>query len=131
MKKLSKEEYFKKAKSIWEKYVPKNGQAKYVQGELLRAIEKLRDEAHRNGNVNFNKDCHVILISFLREKLCDQSLFNEPTIHQINIDLDRLLIHAKPYLEDDIYDRINDRIVDWHEKYQSTIIHERNPRLYC
>jgi hypothetical protein len=28
------------------------GLADTVQGELLRAVEKLRDEAQRNGNVN-------------------------------------------------------------------------------
>jgi hypothetical protein len=44
---VTKEEYFKKAKSIWQSYVPKSGQSEFVQGELLRAIEKLRDEAHK------------------------------------------------------------------------------------
>ena len=41
--------YFEEAKSIWQTYVPKSGQAETVQGELLRAVEKLRDEAIRNG----------------------------------------------------------------------------------
>jgi hypothetical protein len=131
MRKLSKSEYYHKAKTIWEKYVPKNGQAKYVQGELLRAIEKLRDEAHRNGNINFNKNCHVILIAYLREYLCDNSLFETSTLDQINSDLDRLLVYEQPYLDDDLFDRINHRIVDWHEKYQLNIVHKKNPKLYC
>ena len=57
-KTITSEEYLEKGKYIWQNFVPKSGQAETVQGELLRAIEKLRDEAHRNGNANFNKNCH-------------------------------------------------------------------------
>jgi len=37
--------YFEEAKFLWKTYVPKKGQSETVQGELIRAIEKLRDEA--------------------------------------------------------------------------------------
>jgi hypothetical protein len=60
--KMTPEEYLKIGQFIWESYVPKSGQAETVQGELLRSIEKLADEAQRNGNINFNPDCHGILI---------------------------------------------------------------------
>ena len=53
--KMTQEEYAATAKYIWQNFVPTSGQAEFVQGELLRAIEKLRDEAHRNGNGNFHK----------------------------------------------------------------------------
>ena len=42
--------YYKETKYLWNTYVPKKGQALTVQGELVRAVEKLRDEAQRNGN---------------------------------------------------------------------------------
>jgi hypothetical protein len=45
--------YFEEAQDIWKNFVPPSGQAATVQGELLRAIEKLRDEAMRNGNGNW------------------------------------------------------------------------------
>ena len=38
-----------------------SGQADTVQGELIRAVERLRDEAYRNGNVDWG-DGHVILV---------------------------------------------------------------------
>ncbi len=128
---MTEEEYFEKAKFIWQNYVPKSGQSEFVQGELLRAIEKLRDEAHRNGNINFNEKCHGILIRFLREKLSNKKVFDKKTIEQINEDLDRLSIEEQPYTWDDIFDRICDRVVDWNIFYGNEIKHEKNSELYC
>jgi hypothetical protein len=48
------------AKRIWKTCIPPSGKATTVQGELLRAVEKLRDEAQRNGNANWD-DGHAIL----------------------------------------------------------------------
>src|SRR4051812_35368862 len=87
-KKVTVDEYLQTGKYIWKTYVPKSGQAETVQGELLRAIEKLADEAQRNGNINFNEDCHVVFISFIRQHLNDEKIFDKSTIKQINQDLD-------------------------------------------
>lgn len=123
--------YFNKAKFIWQNFVPNSGQANTVQGEMLRAIEKLRDEAQRNGNINFNENCHSLLIAYLRKNLTDSTVFNDILISQISSDLDRLSESNHPYLEDDIYDRINDRIVDWFDKNPNGLPHHENPDLYC
>ena len=128
---MTQEEYLEKGKYIWQNFVPKSGQSEFVQGELVRAIEKLRDEAHRNGNGNFNEKCHGILIEFLRKKLNDTEVFDKKTIAQINNDLDRLNIEDQPYTDDDIYDRIGDRIVDWYLYFGDEIKHEKNSELYC
>lgn len=80
---MTQEEYLENGKYIWKNFVPKSGQAEFVQGELLRAIEKLRDEAQRNGNGNFNEKCHGILVSYLREKLSDNELFDNKTIKML------------------------------------------------
>jgi hypothetical protein len=42
-------------KRLWKELVPPEGQANTVQGELIRAVGKLKDEAFRNGNQNFGK----------------------------------------------------------------------------
>nr|WP_176573403.1 hypothetical protein [Nonomuraea pusilla] len=42
-------QYAEETRRIWKTYVPLRGQADTVQGELLRAVEKLRDEAQSNG----------------------------------------------------------------------------------
>lgn len=128
---VNKNDYFKTAKIIWQKLVPKSGQANTVQGELLRAIEKLRDEAQRNGNENFDKNCHGLLIEFLRKELTTKDVFEQMITDKLNEDLDRLSVKNNPYLEDDIYDRITDRIIDWYLKNPTQILHEKNDKLYC
>ncbi len=128
---VNNKDYFDTAKIIWQKLVPKSGQADTVQGELLRAIEKLRDEAQRNGNGNFNNNCHGILIKFLRQTLVDENVFEKATIIEINDDLDRLSKKNNPYTDDDIYDRITYRIVDWYLKNPTQIEHKKSDILYC
>ena len=39
---------------IWQEMVPEQGQSEWLQGELLRQIEKLRNEALGNGNINWD-----------------------------------------------------------------------------
>lgn len=119
------------AKKIWNELVPPIGQADTIQGELLRAIEKLRDEAQRNGNINFNKNCHGILIDYLRQNLVDENIFEKETTTEINADLDKLSKKNSPYTDDDIYDRITNRIVDWYLKNPKQIAHKKNDKLYC
>lgn len=123
--------YDEKAQFIWDNYVPKKGQAEFVVGELLRAIEKLRDEANRNGNINFNEKCHGILVDFLREILTDEKVFDSETILEINNELDLLSIEDEPQTGDEIYDWISDRIIDWNLVYVKPIKHNKNPELYC
>jgi hypothetical protein len=67
--------YETEARRIWQTYVPPRGQAETVQGELLRAVEKLRDEARRNGNCNWDEG-HEILTRFVRETLNASGLFD-------------------------------------------------------
>lgn len=128
---VNNKNYNETAKIIWQNLVPKAGQAATVQGELLRAIEKLRDEAQRNGNANFNENCHSLLIDFLRKELTSKNIFEKEVTDKINEDLNRLSIKNSPYTEDAIYDRITERVVDWYLKNPTQVLHERNDKLYC
>ena len=124
-------EYHQTAKFIWKTYVPKSGQAETVQGELLRAIEKLADEAQLNKNASFQKNCHGLLISFLRKHLANKKTFDGATVKQINEDLNTLLIKEEPYIEEDLYDRLRDRIIEWYLIHTTPIPHTKNPKLTC
>jgi hypothetical protein len=128
---LSSEEYFELAQLIWDEFVPKAGQAAVISGELLRAVEKLRDEAQRNANVNFHDGCHSKLIGYLRSKLNDANLFDLPLIKTINADLDRLEMSDQPYTDDDVYDRLSNRVVDWFLRYGGAEAHKKDPELQC
>ena len=120
--------YFKEAKYLWQNYVPKSGQADTVQGELVRAIEKLRDEAQRNGNINWDNG-HLILSNFVKETLVESKIFSEEIKQEITDDVISIQNFKQPRTEDEIYDRLTDRIVEWCLENKKPIPHEHNSAL--
>lgn len=66
--------HFAEAQRIWQAHVPARGPADSVQGELLRSVEQLRDEAQRNGNVNWGA-LHATMACFVRDTLVESGLF--------------------------------------------------------
>ncbi|MFF2440086.1 hypothetical protein [Priestia megaterium] len=58
--------YFDEAKELWLNYVPRNGQSDIVEGEVIRAIEKLRFEAQGNGNANWDGGFEMVVLYYTR-----------------------------------------------------------------
>ena len=110
--------YFEEARRIWQDFVPKSGQADTVQGELLRAVEKLRDEAIRNGNGNWDEGFEILL-SYLRRKLLDGAVYSEAVLANTEQLLSRLDDFEAPLLEDEPYDQLGDRVVEYFRYYGS------------
>ncbi|MFQ8922891.1 MAG: hypothetical protein ACLR60_13430 [Clostridium paraputrificum] len=81
-----KQFYLNECKFIWKNYVPKNGQAKFLQGELLRELEKLRCEAQDNGNINWDEDFSYFC-DFIRESLCTEDIFSKIEKEKISLAL--------------------------------------------
>lgn len=129
--KLTPAQYRNHAQYIWNEMVPSSGQASVVPGEMLRAVEKLRDEAQRNANANFHEGCHAKLIHYLTEQLTDPNIFDAETIKTILIDLHRLEQEEQPYTGDEIYDRLSYRVVDWYLYYGGITAHNNDPELQC
>jgi len=121
-------QYFEEAKEIWQKFVPTSGQADTVQSELLRAVERLRDEAQRNGNMNWDEG-YEIFLTYLEEKLSDPKVFEIDKVARIKHMLDRFRNYDDPYLEEDYYDELGDRVVEYF-KFHGSIPHAENLRLY-
>lgn len=103
--------YFEEAKKMWHEYVPRQGQASTIRGELLRSIEKLRDEAQRNGNANWDKG-HILMAELLRQHLGGGGL-SEKSQNIAKADLNRIMDYGNPYTDDDLYDRLVDVLVEW------------------
>src|SRR5262245_43989025 len=122
---------------IWRNLVPKSGQALTVQGELLRAVEKLRWEAQENGNINWD-DGFVLLTDFLRVTLTTHPGFNDSDRRIIKSDLDRLKHFVPPgetrgslpYVEDDLYDRLTTYVVRFSRDRPTPIARLPNPELH-
>ena len=77
-------------KRFWTDLVPPQGQANTVQGELVRAVAKLKDEAYRNGNQNFGAN-HRIPCKYVRETMADTEVFDDEEIRSINSSIDGVL----------------------------------------
>lgn len=120
--------YAMEAGELWRTYVPRSGQADTVQGELIRAVEKLRDEAQRNGNINWGPS-HAKLAEFLRDTLVSSGIFDDAAEREIREDVDRLLNFEEPETEDDPYDRLTDRLVEWSREQSGPVPREPDPDL--
>ena len=129
LKGVSKLKYSEEAKYIWQNYVPKSGQADTVQGELIRAIEKLRFEAQDNGNMNWDEG-FVHFCDYIWEVLNSWGKFNNEALSGIRIDLNRILDFENPYYEDDLYNRISDYIIQWYLQNKEPIKREIDPNLH-
>lgn len=131
------------ARWIWKNLVPKSGQASFVQAEILRAIEKLRWEAQSNGNINWD-DRFTLLTHFIEKHLGSQPCFNDTTKEVISNDINRLrkfksvpeiedvsdLAANGPYTDDDLYNRLTDRLIDYCRSHPKLIPHNIVPEQY-
>ena len=121
-------QHFNEAARIWRECVPKSGQADTTEGELLRAVEKLRDEAIRNGNMNWDPGFEILL-SFLESKLLDKAVYPEAILADTRAKLVRLREFDRPCLDDHQYDQLGDRVVEYLQ-YYGTQRHLKNPELH-
>ena len=121
--------YFDEAKNIWINFVPKSGQSDTVEGELIRAIEKLRYEAQNNGNGNWDEGFELFC-QYLWDNLNDNRVFGHDVLNEIRTDIDMVNNSEVPYFEDDLYDRITDRIIEWSLAHKGPIKREKDPKQY-
>lgn len=54
--------------ALWDELVPPSGPAPSMQGEMIRSIGRLTDEAYRNGNINWG-EMQVEMLGFLKQHL--------------------------------------------------------------
>ena len=118
--------HFEEAKHIWKTLVPKSGQADTVQGELIRAIERLRWESQNNGNGNWDAGFERFCV-FIEQTLAVSPPFDADAVLEIRTDVLRLRNYEEPYLEDDLYDRLSDRTVEFHRHLGRIVHREHDP----
>lgn len=131
--------YFEDAKQLWKTFVPKSGQASTVQGELIRAVEKLRWEAQNNGNGNWDDEAGSVdqgfirFCDFLEKTLAITPSFDVAALQEIRADVARLRDFEHPYLaylEDHLFDRLSDRIVEFRRYLGKLATHAPDPDQY-
>lgn|SRR5574343_898232 len=121
--------YFETARYLWTNFVPKSGQSATIQGELIRASERLDHEIRDNGKINWNRQ-FVLLGTFLKETLLQSGIFPAEVKREIEQDIKRLIGDGKHIeMEDAVYDRITRRIVEWYWRHKEPIPHGYNEKL--
>lgn len=144
--------YHNECKFIWKNYVPKNGKSEVLQGELLRAIEKLRYEAQDNGNANWDGDFEYFC-EFIRETLCGKDFYTNDEKTKIKLILEHLKSCGKyamkvydenisddefgedfdvmkiAYTDDNLYDILADAVGYWQFKYPEPIPFKPNTNI--
>lgn len=130
----NKGRYEKEYRELWDSLVPQSGQANTIQGELVRVIGRLASECYRNGNANWNRGFRIYT-NFLARHLTDERIFDAQALSQIKEDLQtirkfgsdsRTLKYSK---EEDEFDRITDRVVEWCQNRPEPIERKINPKL--
>jgi hypothetical protein len=130
------------AQWVWTNLVPRSGQAACLQGELLRAIEKLRWEAQGNGNINWD-DRFEMLVDLLSEHLLSEARLSHDEKTTIEDDLERLRnflpvrdlkddaeAEKLPYVKDDLYDRLTSSVVRFCRLNPKIVPYQHNPAQY-
>lgn len=109
----SAEAYFRDAQSIWRTQVPRTGPSATAEGEMLRAVEKLRLESLDNGKGNWDVQ-HDQLAAYLKARLDDDTVF--PGTQRAEIAAVMLAITDRDHvcLDDKPFDYLADRVVDYY-----------------
>ncbi|MDQ8201345.1 hypothetical protein QEH56_24510, partial [Pelagicoccus enzymogenes] len=71
-----KASYRMRYRKLWIELVPSAYEAETLQGELVRCIGNLEDEAKRNGNMNWDSEDRRA-VNFLKKHLPDPDVFSE------------------------------------------------------
>lgn len=142
------QKYFDECRYIWQRYVPRRGQSKTLQGELLREIEKIRCEAQDNGNVNWDTD-FAYFCDFIADSLLAQTIYTEDDKTAIKLIMDYLkdcgryaemynsgnindkdVIPSKlAYVNDNLYDVICNYIGKLQKVHPEPIPYVRNKKI--
>lgn len=117
------------ARWVWSNLVPKLGQSAWVQGELLRCVEKLCWEAQNNGNLNWDRGFEMIA-DYLEETLCGETAFSDESRSAIHEDMAVLRNFMYPYTNKDLYNRLTAHVVAFCRQHPSPIPKPQNPQLY-
>jgi len=113
-------------REIWDQYVPAaGGPARTVQGELLRAVEHLRDEAHQQAGgrrpQNSHRKANKRQALFVRDTLLASGLFDPTESDRIRTHTQRLLKPTNPTPPDALYDDLVDKICVFYDRHREPI----------
>jgi hypothetical protein len=123
--------WWEEHKRLWQMLVPARGQSLSVQGELIRCIGKLTDEAYRNGNLNWNRGYRLMLDYIGSVLLGDATLSGERRAKVLQ-DINEIKASYKcpdTRGHGTCYYTLNEAVVDWCMQHTDLIPRDPNPDL--
>ena len=117
------------AYQLWSDLVPASGPAATLQGELLRSVERLREEAQQNGNANYRRG-HRRMAVFVRDTLVSSGIFDKGEVENIRSGAGLLMKASRPYTKNDVFDHLVDQVCVFYSRNPSPIPYKaRRPAL--
>lgn len=116
---------------LWETLVPAHGQADTLQGEIIRIVGKLTDQAFRNGNMNWDAE-HEQMWRFVGRHLDDRKTFSDGERALIKEKIEEIIRDNKtPAVSGDgcCYYIIGEKAVDWCMAHPVPIPHQKDATL--
>ncbi|HEY4334923.1 MAG TPA: ankyrin repeat domain-containing protein, partial [Puia sp.] len=113
-------------REIWDQYVPATGgPAQTVQGELLRAVEHLRDEAHHQAAGRRPQSSHRKANKrqalFVRDTLLASGCFDSTEGDRIRTHTQRLIKPTSTTPPDALYDELVDQVCVFYSRHKEPI----------
>ncbi|BBA36213.1 uncharacterized protein sS8_4283 [Methylocaldum marinum] len=128
---MSNQDWTQDYRRLWEKLVPQRGQADTVQGELLRCIGKITDEAYRNGNENWDESFEL-MTRFIGQALDDPIAFADHERVKIRGAVERILMNpGSPDLSGpgSSYYYLAEQATKWCHHHPEPVPRKLNPKL--
>ena len=117
---------------LWDELVPPRGQASTIQGELIRCIGRLTDEAYHNGNQNWRAGSgHDRMLAFIERTLLGDATFAAAREAAIRTDLARMgdFEHPDTRGAGTSYYKLAEAAVDWCGQHPKPIPREADADL--
>jgi len=117
----------------WKELVPPMNEADTKQGELVRCIGNLEDEANRNGNENWD-ELNEEEVDYLTKNLVDVEFFDNAVCRDLRSDLDEIRKAGRNDVgssaDDEVYNRVIRLVVDWCDAHPEPIeLRPRDPNI--
>ena len=106
------ENYSYTSDSIYYSYVPESGKSNIIAAEMLRILFNVKDEAMRNGNMNWHREDKIGLL-FIYKTLSKSEIFPFEILEEVRNDINRLLRFRRPCTDQFVYTRIERRIIEY------------------
>ena len=124
-----KETWQETLRRLGKELVPVSGEAETLQGELVRCIDNLKDEANRNGWMNWDEG-DVESVDVLRRYLPEPDVFSQGMCQQIDKALDVVRYAGERGADEGVFASeeltfLGERVAEWCLHY--TELEYKNP----